>query len=73
MIEARHRREERMKLKSMNNKLFEKQKLEQMEEEKRHKKEMEKLMKELEEDDLKHKQIPYISEFNSPLNLRPMS
>lgn len=34
MIEARHRREERMKLKSMNNKLFEKQKLEQMEEEK---------------------------------------
>ena len=35
IIEARHRREERMKLKSLNNKLYEKQKLEQMEEEKK--------------------------------------
>ena len=55
MIEARKRREGRMKLKSMNNILFEKQNLEKMVEEKRHKQEMEKLMKELEEDDLKHK------------------
>jgi len=57
MIEARKRREGRMKLKSMSNILFEKQNLEKMEKEKRPKQEMEKLMKELEEDDLKHKQI----------------